>query len=342
MKCFAYSCLGLVVIWVALILTRSNDGGVSNLIRVPHDGSSSNSNLPVQKMESNSNKTISLHTSLNEEERQRIIEREEDEEWFQAFQDYLFESRDSSSKLPKQKIETEQKLLTRKKWIDDFPYEMEFHPSISYSESAFELPDIQIPRPHFADFLANAKNNGAELLYEFGGAAEAYNAALLKYKREYEVALFPAVKARGMVANHVMLKSFYSSELRYTEEFEKLYNIINEYGYADNTLMVVSAFDGLLQHHYALSHNPDDMWNNSMSWGDRTKITDQYIMAALYRSKYSFLHGEQRPSKNEAEEMSFRIKNEILKGNISNKDFRLPINPEFRHQLKEGDPLIYK
>ena len=297
-KYFAYSCLGLIVIWIVLILTKPTDDGVSNLIRVPHDGTNLNTNL--------------------------------------------LESRESSAKPHHQKIEKEQKLLTRKEWIDNFPYEMVFHPTILYSEKMFDLPDIQMLEPHAVDFLANAINKGAEILDKSGDAAEEFKVDLLKYKREYEAALFPIVKARGMVANHTILKAFYNSELRYTKEFETVYNIINEYGYADNTLMVVAAFDGLMQHYHALSHNPDDIWQDSMTWGDRTKQTEHFVMIALYRNKLSFLHGERRPSKKEAEEMSSRIRNEMPKGNISNKDFRLPINLEFRHRLKEGDPLIYK
>ena len=349
MKYLAYPCSGLVAVWIACILIRPIDGGgESNLIRVSYDGTKSNANLPAQNLENNSNETNSLPAALNDEERQRIIEREE--EWFQAFRANILENGESSAKphkpstrLHDRKTERELKLLPRKEWIDNFPYKMEFHPTIFYSEKALEWPDLEMFEPQLADLFADARNNSAELLAESGDAAEEFKAALLKIKREYEAARFPAMKAHSMVENHFLLKFFYHSELRYTDEFQLVYQIINEYGYADNTMMVVAVFDGLMHHYHALSHNPDEIYFHGMTWGEWTKNTEKFILAALYRMENSFLHGERRPSKAEAEEMSFRIKSAIPRENISEKDFRLSVNLEHRNRkLKEGDPLIYK
>ena len=281
-------------------------------------------------MQESRKKTIA---DKNKEAQRRI---EDDEKWLRDNKEYVDEIRN-------EKIEKEQWLESRKEWIENFPYEKKHHPTIFFSLEAFELPDIQLQQPNFVDYMDAARNDGVKTLFEFGDMADAYNEAMQQYRSEYEAAMFPAVKARGMVANHSKLKTFYDGKLRFTEEFEMVYDIINEYGYADNTILVIEAFDDLLVHSQALLRDPNEIWNNEgVTWGERAESTKQYMMAALYGSKYSFLHGEQRPSREEAEEMSFRIFNEIPIDNFANMGRGFPVIAEHRSQLKDGDPLIYR
>ena len=57
---------------------------------------------------------------------------------------------------------------------------------------------------------------------------------------------------RKMVRNHSFLRMFYNSRLRYTEEFEQLYDIVKEAAgeeKADNLIVLGNTFSTLKEYH---------------------------------------------------------------------------------------------
>ena len=116
---------------------------------------------------------------------------------------------------------------SRQEWIDRFPFEPNHHPEITYDPTAYD------PR-------------------KVGEWPEV----------EKDDAYW---KMQELVGNHSFLRNFYESELPYTEEFEKFYDIVHgEFGeMADDTILLGWTFDHLKRYHQAMTKDPESIrWKN--------------------------------------------------------------------------------
>ena len=66
-------------------------------------------------------------------------------------------------------------------------------------------------------------------------------------------------KMRDMVENHEFLRYFYENGLRYTKEFEQLYDIVQEEveEKADNPIVLARTFRLLQRYHQAKAQHPE-------------------------------------------------------------------------------------
>ena len=70
---------------------------------------------------------------------------------------------------------------------------------------------------------------------------------------------------RQLVKNHGFLRHFYASDLPYTEEFEQMYNIIEEeIGEVDNTIALGWTFNTLKKYHQAAQRDPDAIFRENV------------------------------------------------------------------------------
>ena len=69
---------------------------------------------------------------------------------------------------------------------------------------------------------------------------------------------------RRLVKNHGFLRHFYASYLPYTEEFEQMYNIIEEeFGETDNTIALGWTFNTLKKYHQATQRDPEEVYREN-------------------------------------------------------------------------------
>lgn len=67
------------------------------------------------------------------------------------------------------------------------------------------------------------------------------------------------------VENHGFLRNFYASYLPYTEEFEQMYNIIEEeFGEVDDTITLGWTFNTLKNYHQAAQHDSNEIYRENV------------------------------------------------------------------------------
>ncbi len=115
---------------------------------------------------------------------------------------------------------------SRKEWIERFPFEPTHHPEITYDPNVF---DAKKPKPQEERDKA--------------------------YK-----------KMRDLVEKHGFLRYFYENRLRYTKEFEQLYDIVQEElgkEKADNPIILGRAFNALKAYHQANAQAPEAIYQKN-------------------------------------------------------------------------------
>lgn len=115
---------------------------------------------------------------------------------------------------------------SRKEWIERFPFQPTYHPEITYDPNVF---DVKKPKPQEERDKA--------------------------YK-----------EMRDLVEKHGFLRYFYENRLRYTKEFEQLYDIVQEElgkGKADNPIILGRAFNALKVYHQANAQDPEAIYRKN-------------------------------------------------------------------------------
>lgn len=73
-------------------------------------------------------------------------------------------------------------------------------------------------------------------------------------------------KMRKMARNHSFLRMFYNSRLRYTKEFEQLYDIVKEVAgeeKADSPIILGRTFNAILRYHQAKAQDPETIYRKN-------------------------------------------------------------------------------
>ncbi len=118
---------------------------------------------------------------------------------------------------------------SRKEWIDRFPFEPTPHPEITFD------PTVYDPRKAFRGEWPQEKKN----------------------KAYWEM--------MRRVEHHSLLKDFYDSWVRYTEEFEHLHDIVQEeLGEVGSTAVLAQTFETLKDYHQAAQRDPDSIYRENV------------------------------------------------------------------------------
>jgi len=217
---------------------------------------------------------------------------------------------------------------SRKEWIDNYPFEPTYHPTLRYSEAFVE---IEHPIYKIRHKLATESNDDYDK-YAKESVAE-FNAKLAELYANSE-----------RVTNHAQLKTFYSNYLGYTDEFEMMHNILKEFGYGDNTIAHINVLRALTRYNSELREDPNQMSPYNCNWAERHQRNWSLIKAHLLLRR-AYLNGEPKPSLDETEAIRTRLVNEIPREGFVDIEERFglnAVNNRYRQELKEGDPLLYK
>ena len=115
---------------------------------------------------------------------------------------------------------------SRKDWVERFPFKPTHHPEIKFDPTA----------------------------YQPGKASE--------WPKEKDKAYWD-MKRRA--EHHSLLKSFYNSWVRYTEEFEQMHDIVQEeLGESASTAVLAQTFDTLKAYHQAAQRDPDSIYRENV------------------------------------------------------------------------------
>ena len=319
MKYFAYSCAAMVAILIALILSRPSVNEADQDV-IPPGAASADRNTFSQGTDERGGygiATFQENAGTAQEVKTIDLEQAEEDELF------IDEHMEQVLKLREMKIknQTERKrwLESRKEWIENFPFTPEYHPEVVYYDEIWDPPQLEAPA--IEDYFS----------------VQAHSDATQEHIKEYA----EATRGRDRVENHSRLVGFYNSELRFSEEFEMLHDIFNEYGFADNTCMLAYAFDNLMSYNKALLKNPDEMSPYGITWKERADKAKKWVLVAINSDKM-YLNGERRPGEAQAEEISSRILNEIPKEGFEDMGLGFPMRGEVEAALQEGDRLLYR
>ena len=334
MKYFAYSCAAMVAILIALILSRPSVNEADQDV-IPPGAASADRNTFSQGTDERGGygiATFQENAGTAQEVKTIDLEQAEEDELF------IDEHMEQVLKLRERKIkeQTERKqwLESRKEWIENFPFTPEYHPEVVYHAGILDPPQLEAPA--FEDYFMKAHDNTGTIL-DLVDSVQAHSDAIQEHIKEYA----EASRGPDMVENHSRLVGFYNSELRFSEEFEMLHDIFNEYGFADNTCMLAYAFDNLMSYNKALLKNPDEMSPYGITWKERADKAKKWVLVAINSDKM-YLNGERRPGEAQAEEISSRILNEIPKEGFEDMELGFPMRGEVEAALQEGDRLLYK
>ena len=235
----------------------------------------------------------------------------------------------------RQRVEEQRKLKneeaewweSRREWVENFPYEAAYHPEIKFNSELLKEPDI--PKPDWMEYL-NRPGNITQNLSE-------YNEARRSYSKKYNTEL----RKKRVVGNHSMLKGFYENNDRYSEAFQLFYNIMNEYGYAENTVMMAFAFNPLLDYNKAALHDPDEISPDGRTWRENMQGASKGLVANMIYEGVN-LYGDPRPSREQAKLIRDRLLSEIPPEKFTELGAGFPSIGEYRDELEEGDPLLYR
>ena len=172
-----------------------------------------------------------------------------------------------AEELKKLKNEEAEWWENRRKWVENFPYKATYHPEIKFNSELLKEPDI--PEPDFMEYR-NRPGNIMQNLRE-------YDKAYLSYAEKYNTEL----RKKEVAGNHSMLKGFYENNDRYSEAFQLFYNIMSEYGYAENTVMMAFAFTPLLDYNKAALHDPDEIAPNGRTWRVNMQSASKGLVANM-------------------------------------------------------------
>lgn len=118
---------------------------------------------------------------------------------------------------------------SRKEWIERFPFEPTPHPEITFDPNAYDSRKV------------------------FRG----------EWPEEKKDKAYWDMKRR--VDRHSLLKSFYDSWVRYTEEFEQLHDIVEEeLGELGSTVALAVTFRTLAKYHKAAQRDPDSIYRENV------------------------------------------------------------------------------
>jgi hypothetical protein len=195
---------------------------------------------------------------------------------------------------------------SRQAWINQFPFEPDYHPDITFD------PEVYNPVGP-------------------GGPSD--------YTTEGQ-------KMARMVSNHGFLSAFYENSNRYSPEFEKIYDILLEEGIIPDPMLCGWTFTHLVDYHKASTHDLETPWppDPSITWGEDRMSTWKSMAGRFQTDEYRTVQVDTLPSEAEAARVRQRLIDEIpaegfLKVNWLEK---FAYHSEYENMLKPGDSLLIK
>ena len=335
MKLYTFGLLGLlliVVLSVRMSYRYEIDTVSIPVISEEHSGSSGE-NARLRNMDGNSPEALFyeyagnslLKSANNKEEELRLFHEREKEKNMKIIARQMSAAIEQMNK----NNNYNKWLESRKDWIEGFPLEPEYHPSIVYDNDMVDISDRLI-KPVFSGIDSNTSLSWDEKLIE----KDKYMKSVIKHNEKIR-------NEYWRVENHAFLKQFHNNPMRFTEEFEQSYNIFNDMGYGDNTILQAYVFNTLKDYYKAMSHDPNEMSDYGHTWEEEQFYMRGAIMGP-FNDGSSFLNDEPVPTEEEAKMIVERLMNEIPGEGFVNMSWTFSIPMEVIESLEEGDPLLYK
>ena len=172
-------------------------------------------------------------------------------------------------------------LEKRAKWIEQFPFEPKYNAETSYDSDAL----AQLSLKSFAE----RKENGKRLL-EWG---KSYRQGNKQPWVEHRGATKLLKKKQQELEVHSFLAAFYENPLIYTEAFESIYKIVNEYSDSLNPVSLGWIFNGLNDYNQRvvplLEHNNNKMTDDEL---ETKNIIENNILSQLMFNFYEEAYPE--------------------------------------------------
>ena len=218
----------------------------------------------------------------------------------------------------------------RKEWIENFPYEPVYHPTMKYHVPLTER-QLDTVFSKELDAISEVKNN---IRTNVGTASEHIRLISMcdNLVRELEDKKRPYREYRAAISQHGYMKNFHSNILRYTKEFEMMHHVFVDEG-VDNPMALGTTFNLLIEFQIEERNNPRVWTENKKRYFAQIKnaITDPSC----------YVYGEV-PSLQAASLIRDRIINDIPADELVDyySTFLFGYYREHEESLKEGDPLL--
>ena len=236
-----------------------------------------------------------------------------------------------TSDVGSEKTDMEAPHETRKEWIDNFPYEPVYHPTMKYHVPLTER-QLDTLFSEEVDAITEMENNTWTNINI--NASEKSRLIGMRYnlKRELENKKRLYREYRAAISQHGYMKNFHSNILRYTKEFEAMYHVFVDEG-VDNPMALGTTFNLLMEFQIEERNNPGVLNENKKRYFEQIKF-------AIVDPRY-YVYGEV-PSLQAASLIRDRIINDISTDGLVNYDntFLFGYYQEHEESLKEGDPLL--
>ena len=218
----------------------------------------------------------------------------------------------------------------RKQWIENFPYDPVYHPTMKYQNVPLTERQLDTLFSEEVDAITEVNDN----IWENDDALEFSRLTSIRYNLERELndKKRPYREYRAAISQHGYMKNFYDNILRYTKEFETMYHVFVDEG-VDNPMALGTTFNLLMEFQIEERNNPD-VWNKNK------KRYFEQIKSAIMDSR-CYVYGDV-PSLQAASLIRNRIINDIPADGLVNyySTFLFGYYQEHEESLKEGDPLL--
>ena len=195
---------------------------------------------------------------------------------------------------------------SRQEWIENFPFEPTYHPEITFD------PEVLKDR---------VDENGRRIPRD----------------NDYWI-------MAGMQKQHGFIKNFYEMPVRYSPEFEQMYNIMVEAGLEMDPYIWGRAFTHLTWYHNAMKHDPEKLRREGQTWGEEQQDILGSFWVSLSRKKDWGYSEKILLSQEEAEALRDRLIAEIPPDRFLTLG-ALDIfghNQTYADELKTGDPMLVR
>ena len=193
---------------------------------------------------------------------------------------------------------------SRQQWIENFPFEPTYHPTITFDPNIYNPVGPGGPSDDTPEGQKMAK----------------------------------------MIENHGFLSSFYENPKRYSPEFEKLCHILKEEGVQPDPMLFGWLYTHLVDYHKASTKDLNAPWpgDPNITWDDKMHRTLESIAGRLQSNMGRILMVDSFPSTEKVDAIRNRLIDEIKADGFLNigQFERFVYDGDAEYALKPGDPLL--
>ena len=134
---------------------------------------------------------------------------------------------------------------------------------------------------------------------------------------------------RELIACHFALKKFYQDDLRFSAQFESVYDILDQYGYGKNPILAARVFYPLRRYQHATQFDDNDLVRNEDTGEPLIRFGKQVTWKEEKEWRYDFIMGGMQSQRRELilpenEHLLYEIANRLV-DEVKNMN-ELPLN----------------